>query len=67
MQLPMVMKSYSNIEVVSCYWRATLLQSNTEKDVWVYSDRTIFAAYAECFSPDTVYKNCNKQQIQEIQ
>ena len=67
MQLPMVVKSYSNVEVVSCYWRATLLQSNTEKDVWVYSDRTIFAAYAERFSPDTVYKNCNKQQIQEIQ
>ena len=40
MQLPMVMKSYANVEVVSCYWRATLLQSSYDKNVWVYSDRT---------------------------
>ena len=66
MQLPIVMKSYSNVEVVSCYWRATLLQSSYDKNVWVYSDRTKLAAYAERLDSETVYKNCTPQEKEKI-
>ena len=66
MQLPMVMKSYSNVEVVSCYWRATLLQSSYDKNVWVYSDRTKLAAYAERLDSETIYKNCTPQEKERI-
>ena len=66
MQLPIVMKSYSNVEVVSCYWRATLLQSSFDNNVWVYSDRTKLAAYAERLDLETVYKNCTPQEKERI-
>ena len=66
MQLPLVIKSYSNVEVVSCYWRATLLQSSYDKNVWVYSDRTKLAAYAERLDSETVYKNCTPQEKENI-
>ena len=66
MQLPMVMKSYSNVEVVSCYWRATLLQSSYDKNVWVYSDRTKLAAYAERLDSETICKNCTPQEKERI-
>jgi hypothetical protein len=67
MQLPMVLKSYSNVEVVSCYWRATLIRNPYEKDVWVYSDRTALSAYAERFDKETVYKNCTPEEKEELQ
>lgn len=57
MQLPLVIKSYANVQVVSCYWRATLVRSPQNKDLWVYSDRTACAAYAERNEPTTVYNN----------
>ena len=47
LQLPIISKSYPQVEVEGCYWRATLFESAYEKDTMVYSDRTKYAAYAE--------------------
>jgi hypothetical protein len=64
MQLPMVVKSYANVEVVGCYWRSTLVRSHD--DVWVYSDRTPLAAYAERCDAVTEYKNCSPEEIDKL-
>ena len=66
MQLPLVMKSFDDVEVEGCYWRATLLKSPYEQDTLLYSDRTKYPAYAERRERSTVLKGLNHAEVQAI-
>ena len=56
MQLLLVSKSFNDVEVEGCYWRATLLKSSFNQNEFVYSDRTKYTAYAERREKTTVLK-----------
>jgi hypothetical protein len=66
MRLPLVAKSFPDVEVDGCYWRATLLQSRFEPGVTVYNDRTKYAAYAERLNKTNVLKNLTFTSLQSM-
>jgi hypothetical protein len=47
MNLPVVRKSFPDVNVVGFYRRANVTQSSDDADVIIYSDRTEYSAYAE--------------------
>lgn len=57
MDLPLIIKTYNNVKVESCYHRALIVPSPDEPDVLVYSDRRAYSAYAERFHNSTVLKS----------
>ena len=66
MQLPLVSKSFNDVEVEGCYWRATLLKSSFNQNEFVYSDRTKYAAYAERREKTTVLKGLSRKEVDEM-
>lgn len=52
----------SSVRVEGCYWKATLLKS-LYSDTYVYSDRIMYAAYAECCEPSTILKGLHREQL----
>ena len=57
MQLPMVMRSFTNVDVVGFYRRSYLNIPGPEGNTIVYSDRTEYSAYSERLRDDTVIVN----------
>ena len=66
MQLPLVSKSFNDVEVEGCYWRATLLKSTFNQNEFVYSDRTKYAAYAERREKTTMLKGLSRKEVDEM-
>jgi hypothetical protein len=54
MNLPVVRRSYPDVNVVGFYRRANVTQSMEDDDVIIYSDRTEYSAYAERCRGSTV-------------
>ena len=65
MQLPLVSKSFNDVEVEGCCWRATLLKSFFNQNEFVYSDRIIYAAYAERMEKTTVLKGLSRKEVDD--
>ena len=66
MDLPDVRKSFGDVSVVGFYPRANLIESTSENDVVVYSDRTEYSAYAERCRTDTVCVGFHKEELTDM-
>ena len=58
-----ILKSYADVSVISCYDRASLLPSRENQSKWVYSDRTVYAAYAERCNKSTKLKGLSESEV----
>ena len=61
-----VLKSYADVSVISCYDRASLLPSRENPSEWVYSDRTVYAAYAERCNESTKLKGLSESEVRDM-
>ena len=61
-----VLKSYADVNVISCYDRASLLPSRENPGEWVYSDRTVYAAYAERCNESTKLKGLSAFEVRDM-
>ena len=59
MDLPVVKKTFNDVDIVGCYRRANLVQTFDNESI-VFSDRTPYSAYAERCNPYTVCQNVEK-------
>lgn len=59
MDLPVVRKTFNDINIVGCYRRANLVQT-VDNESFVYSDRTPYSAYAERCNSSTVCQGFEK-------
>ena len=66
MDLPLVRKTFADVNIVGFYRRATLVPSEKDSSTIVYSDRTEYAAYAERCNPTTVAKSPLKEQLESM-
>ena len=57
MDLPVVRKTFANVDVVGFYRRSYLTLKTDDDRTIVYSDRTLYSAYAERCSPRTIIEN----------
>lgn len=64
--LPLVMKSFPNVEVVGCYHRALLTSTRYRPDEILYTDRTKYSAYAERCQPTTKIVGYSKEDIEAM-
>ena len=64
MDLPLVDRSYGNVDVIGFYHRATLNVRQPDESTIVYSDRTEYTAYAERCRDSTISaKTLSKERL----
>ena len=54
------------MSVISCYDKASLLGSRENPSEWVYSDRIVYAAYAERCNESTKLKELSKNEVRDM-
>src|SRR5664279_2449429 len=66
MDLPEVIKSFSDIKIVGFYRRSHLIQDMEDGEAIVYSDRTEYSAYAERCNDETVCKGFTQEELESM-
>jgi hypothetical protein len=69
MDLPVIIKSFPNVETVGFYHRATLIEKykkDNEEDIIEFSDRTKYSAYGDRNKATTVLVNFDEESIASL-